>query len=156
MKHFYGLEKYQMTDKLFGVFDHALPLENSRLMQGFTDSFPMPVSRYTYNKEDEITAAGLSVLAQSDRAGVGMARCPSSGDLYVLNHLEYDADTLASEYFRDSDAGLDTALPMNYFPSDDPACAPINSWRPFAYLLMANWLNDLYRDTPFALESLRG
>ena len=56
MKHFYGLEKYQMADKLFGVYDHALPLENSRLMQGFTDSFPMPVSRYTYNKENEITS----------------------------------------------------------------------------------------------------
>ena len=63
MKHFHGLEKYQLADKLFGVYDHALPLENSRLMQGFTDSFPMPVSRYTYNNEDEIIAAGLSVLA---------------------------------------------------------------------------------------------
>ena len=98
MKHFHGLEKYQLADKLFGVYDHALPLENSRLMQGFTDSFPMPVSRFTYNKEDEIIAAGLSVLASSDKAGVGMVRCPSSGDLYVLNHLEYDADTLAAEY----------------------------------------------------------
>ncbi len=156
MKHFYGLEKYKMADKLFGVYDHALPLENSRLMQGFTDSFPMPISRYTFNKQDEITAAGLSVLARSDIAGVGMARCPSTGDLYVLNHLEYDADTLASEYFRDVDAGLDTALPVNYFPSDDPTCDPVNIWRPFAYLLMANWLNDLYRDTPYALESLQG
>ena len=156
MKHFHDLEKYQLADKLFGVYDHALPLENSRLMQGFTDSFPMPISRYTYNKEDEIIAAGLSVLAQSDKAGVGMVRCPSSGDLYVLNHLEYDADTLASEYFRDADSGLDTALPMNYFPGDNPACAPVNRWRPFAYLLMANWLNDLYRDTPYSLESLQG
>ena len=156
MKHFHGLEKYQLTDKLFGVYDHALPLENSRLMQGFTDSFPMPVSRYTYNKEDEIIAASLSVLARSDKAGVGMARCPSSGDLYVLNHLEYDADTLAAEYLRDANLGLDTALPVNYFPGDDVASVPVNSWRPFAYLLMANWLNDLYRDTPYALESLKG
>ena len=151
-----ALKNTRLADKLFGVYDHALPLENSRLMQGFTDSFPMPVSRYTFNKEDEITAAGLSVLARSDIAGVGMVRCPSSGDLYVLNHLEYDADTLAAEYFRDANAGLDTALPVNYFPGDDPACAPVNSWRPFAYLLMANWLNDLYRDTPYALESLQG
>jgi homoserine O-succinyltransferase len=156
MKHFHGLEKYQLADKLFGVYDHALPLENSRLMQGFTDSFPMPVSRYTYNKEDEIIAAGLSVLARSDKAGVGMVRCSSSGDLYVLNHLEYDADTLAAEYLRDANLGLDTALPVNYFPGDDVARVPVNSWRPFAYLLMANWLNDLYRDTPYALESLKG
>ena len=76
MKHFHGLEKYQLTDKLFGVYDHALPLENSRLMQGFTDSFPMPVSRYTYNKEDEIIAAGLSVMARSDKAGVGSSTLP--------------------------------------------------------------------------------
>ena len=156
MKHFHGLGKYQLADKLFGVYDHALPLENSRLMQGFTDSFPMPISRYTFNKEDEITAAGLSVLARSDTAGVGMARCSSSGDLYVLNHLEYDADTLAAEYFRDADAGLNTALPVNYFPGDNSACAPVNSWRPFAFLLMANWLNDLYRDTPYSLEGLLG
>jgi homoserine O-succinyltransferase len=155
MKHFHGLEKYQMANKLFGVYDHALPLENSRLMQGFTDRFPMPVSRYTYNKEDEITAAGLSVLARSDTAGVGMVRCPSSGDLYVLNHLEYDAGTLAAEFLRDSDAGLDTALPVNYFPGDDAACDPVNNWRPFAYLLMANWLNDLYRDTPYTLETMQ-
>ena len=156
MKHFHGLEKYQMADKVFGVYGHALPLENSRLMQGFTDNFPMPISRYTYNREDEITAAGLSVLARSESAGVGMVRCPSSGDLYVLNHLEYDADTLASEYFRDAAAGLDTVLPVNYFPSNDETCAPVNSWRPFAYLLMTNWLNELYRDTPYVLESLQG
>ena len=76
MQHFHSLEKYQLADKLFGVYDHALPMENSRLMQGFTDSFPMPISRYTFNKEDEIETAGLSVLARSDTAGVGMARCP--------------------------------------------------------------------------------
>ena len=76
--------------------------------------------------------------------------------LYVLNHLEYDADTLAEEYFRDADQGLETALPVNYFPGDDVSSAPVNSWRPFAYLLMANWLNDLYRDTPYALEILKG
>ena len=156
MKHFHGLEKYQLADKLFGVYDHALPLENSRLMQGFTDSFPMPVSRYTYNKEDEIIAAGLSVLARSDIAGVGMVRCPSSGDLCVLNHLEYDADTLGAEYLRDANLGLETALPANYFPGDDVARAPVNSWRPFAYLLMANWLNDLYRDSPYDLVRLKG
>ena len=73
-----------------------------------------------------------------------MVRCPTSGDLYVLNHLEYDADTLGAEYFRDADQGLETALPVNYFPDDNVSCAPVNSWRPFAYLLMANWLNDLY------------
>jgi len=154
MKHFHGLEKYQMSDKLFGVYDHQLEFASGRLMQGFTDSFPMPVSRYTYNDGDEMAKAGLEVLASSEEAGIGMARCPLTGDLYVLNHLEYDAHTLADEYYRDAAEGVETALPANYFPKDDPAKDPINRWRPFAYLLMTNWINDLYRDTPYELKTL--
>ena len=154
MKQFHALEKYQMSEKLFGVFDHQLSPSSGRLMQGFTDSFPMPISRYTYNKADEIRGAGLEILAQSEYAGVGMARCPETGDLYVLNHLEYDAETLGDEYHRDTGEGLETALPKHYFPEDDPQQAPINRWRPFAYLLMANWINDLYRDTPYDLRVL--
>jgi len=154
LKYFYNINKYEMPEKLFGVCDHSLPAANSRLMQGFTDSFPMPVSRYTYNREDDLVAAGLQILARSDMAGVGMVRCPERGDLFVLNHLEYDADTLANEYHRDAGEGKNTALPVHYFPDDDPSCTPINRWRPFAYLLMTNWLNDLYRDTPFELERL--
>jgi len=154
MKYFHNVEKHQMDKKLFGVYDHQLPPSPSRLMQGFTDSFPMPVSRYTYNDEAEIAAAGLGILARSDTAGVGMVRCQKTGDLYVLNHLEYDAGTLAAEYQRDVAEGMETAVPANYFPDDDPAHQPINRWRPFAYLLMTNWLNELYRDTPFDLESM--
>ena len=154
MKHFHGLEKHQMSDKLFGVFDHKLAPSSGRLMQGFTDTFPMPVSRYTYNDRQEMDKAGLDVLAKSEEAGIGMARCPQTGDLYVLNHLEYDADTLADEYHRDAAEGLETAVPVHYFPQDDPSKEPINRWRPFAYLLMANWINDLYRDTPYDLKTL--
>jgi len=124
-------------------------------MQGFTDSFPMPVSRYTYTRDTDVTDAGLDVLASSSEAGVGMVRCPRSGDLFVLNHLEYDADTLAHEYFRDRNEGIDTALPQHYFPNDDDSGTPINRWRPFAFLLMSNWLNDLYRDTPYDLSLLK-
>lgn len=149
MKQFHGLEKHQMQEKLFGVYDHTLPPQAGRLMQGFTDRFPMPVSRYTYNREEDIVGAGLSVLACSDEAGVGMVWNADSGDLYVLNHLEYDAETLAAEYFRDADTGLNTPLPVNYFPNDDASLAPVNSWRPFAYLLMGNWLNDLYRSVSY-------
>lgn len=152
MKHFHQLEKYQMKEKLFGVYNHQLPASPSRLMQGFTDVFPMPVSRYTYNPEDELKEAGLSILAQSKEAGVGMALCKESGDLYVLNHLEYDAGTLGNEYHRDKAEKKNTALPVNYFPDDHPDKEPVNSWRPFAYLLMSNWLNDLYRCTNFDLE----
>jgi homoserine O-succinyltransferase len=83
-----------------------------------------------------------------------MARHPHSGDLFVLNHLEYDADTLANEYWRDQKAGLATAMPQDYFPNNDPSATPVNFWRPYAFLLLSNWINDLYQATPFDLTSL--
>jgi homoserine O-succinyltransferase len=152
--HFHGLEKYQMEEKLFGIFDHQLTQQEGRLMHGFTDRFPMPVSRYTSTSEADVTQAGLSVMAKSPEVGVGMIRDPATDDLFVLNHLEYDAGTLKAEYLRDLDEGLGTALPANYFPQDDPAQEPVNFWRPFAYLLSGNWLNNLYQDTPYNLTSL--
>jgi len=154
MKHFFGLEKYLSQDKLFGIFDHKLFSGKSRLLQGFTDHFPMPVSRFTYTKANEVEEAGLEILAISEDAGVGMVRCPESGSLYVLNHLEYDADTIASEYLRDKEAGKKIQMPVNYFPNDLESETPVNHWRPFAFLLINNWLNELYRDTPFDLNDL--
>ena len=94
------------------------------------------------------------MLAESDNCGIGLARHPSSGDLFVLNHLEYDADTLGAEYERDRQQGMDTALPHGYFPGNDPSREPVNFWRPYAFLLMTNWINDLYQATPFDLTTL--
>ena len=96
----------------------------------------------------------MEVLGESDACGSGLARNPSNGDLFVLNHLEYDADTLGTEYWRDREQGLSTALPHGYFPGDDPEVAPVNFWRPYAFLLMNNWINDLYQATPYDLSSL--
>ena len=152
--HFYDLPKEALSDKLFGIYDHKLTSDEGRLMHGFTDRFPMPVSRYTATSTDEAKKAGLDILALSDEIGAGMLRDKNTGDLFVLNHLEYDAETLAAEYHRDQAAGLGTALPAHYFPEDDPSQKPVNYWRPFAYLLMANWLNDLYQETPFDLRAL--
>ena len=152
--HFYGLPKYQMKRKLFGIFEHSITSHSGRLMHGFTTTFPMPVSRYTMNKKQELLGLGLDILAESAEIGVGMARDKLTGDLFVLNHLEYDAQTLNAEYLRDKKDGLDTPMPMNYFPQDKPELAPQNYWRPFAYLLCANWLNDLYQDTLFDLTQL--
>ena len=155
--HHHGVDKFQLEEKLFGVFDHRLNDITSRLMRGFTDNFPMPVSRYTANSQAALAAAErLSILADSPEAGPGMVRDHHNGDLFVLNHLEYDADTLASEYLRDREKGLDTPLPRGYFPDDDPKQMPINTWRPFAFLLITNWLHDLYQATPYDLSSLRG
>ena len=152
--HFFKVPKYPLEAKLFGVYDHRLAPVSGRLMHGFTDRFPMPISRYMMNRTDDIKAAGLDVLADGVDCGAGMVRDPKSGDLYVFNHLEYDATTLADEYHRDVAAGLATVMPENYFPDDDPGQAPINNWRPFAFLLISNWINDLYQTTPFDLTKI--
>jgi homoserine O-succinyltransferase len=147
--HRYDVPKHLLKEKCFGVYDHAVGDNTSRLMLGFTDNFPMPVSRYTSNKSEDLEKAGLEMLARGDVAGPGMVRDRDNGDLFIFNHLEYDADTLAEEYFRDAGEGLNTTLPMHYFPEDDPQKKPVNFWRPFAFLLITNWLHDLYRATPF-------
>jgi homoserine O-succinyltransferase len=152
--HWHNVSKYLLEEKCFGVYDHAVKDNTSRLMRGFTDNFPMPVSRYTSNKTADLKKAGLEMLALGDIAGPGMVRDRDNGDLFILNHLEYDADTLAAEYFRDAGEGLDTALPENYFPDDNPESSPVNFWRPFAFLLMTNWLHDLYQAAPFDLADL--
>ena len=153
--HFHGIAKHRMNDKKFGIFNHRVEENTSRLMKGFTDNFPMPVSRYTENLRKEIEASGsIMVLADSAEAGPGMVRDSINGDLFILNHLEYDADTLAAEYNRDAEAGLATAIPANYYPDNDPGNTPVNYWRPFAFLLITNWIHDLYQDTPFDLTAL--
>ena len=155
LSHFFAVPKFEMAEKLFGVYQYRLRNVSGRLMHGFTDSFPMPISRYTETRAADVAAAGLDVLAEGDGCGVGMVRDPQSGDLFVLNHLEYDAETLANEYHRDQAEGLNTALPVNYFPDDDSARPPVNFWRPFAFLLISNWINDLYQSTPFDLTKLK-
>ena len=150
LKVLFNVEKYTMPDKLFGVFDHNLNQEKKyRLLQGFIDRFPMPVSRYTEVIEAEIKSAGLEILAFSRESGVGMVRCPKSKDLFILNHLEYDAVTLKEEFLRDKSQNIGIQIPQNYFPDDDIQKDPINRWRPYAFLLFSNFINEVYQDVPF-------
>ena len=150
LKVLFNVEKYTMADKLFGVFDHNLNQEKKyRLLQGFIDRFPMPVSRYTEVIESEIKSAGLEILAFSRDSGVGMVRCPKSKDLFILNHLEYDAITLKEEFLRDKSENISIQIPKNYFPDDDIQKDPINRWRPYAFLLFSNFINEVYQDVPF-------
>jgi homoserine O-succinyltransferase len=156
LHYFHDVPKYEMDKKLFGIFEHQLNDLSGRLMNGFTDRFPMPISRYTMNRPDDLKKAGLQVLAEGSKCGVGMVRDGETGDLFVLNHLEYDAATLADEFHRDATEGKKTALPEHYFPNDDVTQKPVNFWRPFAFLLISNWINDLYQATPFDLaEALK-
>ena len=151
----HNVEKQTMDKKLFGVYDHNLNQEKRcRLMQGFIDRFPMPVSRYTENDKDEIEKAGLEILALSPISGVGMVRCPETKDLFILNHLEYDAITLKDEFLRDKSQNTQIDIPVNYFPNDDINIKPINRWRPYAFLLFTNFINEVYQDVPFNFTKL--
>ncbi|MDC0456432.1 homoserine O-succinyltransferase [Alphaproteobacteria bacterium] len=150
LKEIYKIEKYSINNKLFGVYDHNLNQEKQyRLMNGFIDSFPMPVSRFTENKKSEILKAGLEIIAFSKGSGVGMVRCPKTKDLFILNHLEYDAITLRDEFVRDRSEKNEISIPVNYFPNDDINEEPINRWRPYAFLLFTNFINEVYQDVPF-------
>jgi homoserine O-succinyltransferase len=154
--HFYGVPKHAMDEKLSGVFEHRVMAPESALVRGFTDRFGVPVSRYTETRRGDIEEIpGLVVLAESEAAGLCLIEDRNLDNVYMFNHLEYDTDTLANEYHRDVKAGRgDVHVPDNYFPGDDPAAAPLNSWRGHGHLLYANWINALYQKTPASIAEI--
>ena len=152
----YGIPKYSLPEKLFGVFPHKTFRRRSPLFRGFDDVFYAPHSRYTENREEDILKVPqLKLLAVSDEAGVFAVKSEDNRQFFVSGHLEYDADTLSKEYFRDVDKGLDIAVPRHYFPNDDPTQKPIVNWRSSGQLMYSNWLNYyVYQTTPYDLRSL--
>ena len=149
----YGIQKHPLPEKCFGVFKHRLIKPTAPLFRGFDDRFLAPHSRHTEVRQEEILAVpGLELMSVSDEAGVFIVKTENSRQFFITGHPEYDADTLAREYFRDRDRGLDTALPEHYFPGDDHAKTPCVSWRAHAQLLYTNWLNYyVYQTTPYDL-----
>ncbi|MCF7914352.1 MAG: homoserine O-succinyltransferase [Spirochaetaceae bacterium] len=154
--HHYGIPKYPLGEKLFGVFQHQRYDNNMPLFRGFEDSFPVPHSRYTEVKaEDIIARPQLELLAASEEAGVCAVSAHQGRQIFITGHLEYDTDTLAAEYRRDVAKGLDIAVPRHYFPGDDPQAKPTATWRAHAHLLFTNWLNYyVYQATPYNLDEL--
>ena len=152
----YGIPKYALPQKLFGVFDHRVLKPSSPLFRGFDDRFYAPHSRHTEVLEEDIRKVpGLEVLAVSEEAGVFAVKTEDSRQFFLLGHLEYDRNTLAQEYWRDVDRGLDIQVPRHYFPNDNPTQEPIVTWRAHANLLYANWLNYyVYQETPFDLSKI--
>jgi len=152
----YSVGKVQYPKKLFGVYDQQVRASKSDLMRGFPDSFPCPVSRWTGLEPGTLAACGdLRVLAESPATGVGLIEHVPSGDVFSLNHLEYDTETLRNEFVRDRTADAGAPLPTNYFPGDNPVAEPGNAWRPYGYLLFWNWITALYRDAPYDLAQLQ-
>ncbi|GBQ89998.1 homoserine O-succinyltransferase [Acetobacter nitrogenifigens DSM 23921 = NBRC 105050] len=154
-RHFHGMPKHLLPEKAFGIFDHAILAPASPYLVGFSDEAAIPVSRWTeVRREDIPSACGLEVLAESAETGLCMLDNRPHRMLHMFNHLEYDARSLASEYFRDRELDPATALPCNYFPNNDPSRKPSNSWRSHAHLLAANWINHIYQTTPFDLSAV--
>ncbi len=153
----YGIPKYRMESKLFGVYPHTADHPRSMLLRGFDSEFYVPHSRYTYVKREDVEKIPeLKVLASSKEAGVHIVSRNGGRQFFIMGHAEYDALTLDAEYKRDASQGLGTALPEHYYKNDDPSCEPIVSWRAHGCLLFINWLNYfVYQSTPYDLKSLK-
>ena len=152
----YGIPKYDLPEKLFGVFPHKVERRSSMLMRGFDDIFMAPHSRHTGTRREDIEAcAALKILASSEKAGVYAMSTEGGRQVFITGHSEYDPDTLKREYLRDKNAGLPIHIPENYFPDDDDEKPPLVSWRSHANLIYQNWLNYyVYQTTPFNLSHM--
>lgn len=149
--HHYGIQKYPLPKKLFGVFEHQVADKRMPLFRGFDDLFLVPHSRYTETRlKDIIDHPDLLPAAVSDKAGLHVAVSSDKRQVFVTGHFEYNPETLKDEFLRDQARGLDTALPENYFPNDDLAAQPMQLWRANANLFYINWLNYyVYQETPY-------
>ena len=150
----YGIPKYPLKEKLFGVFAHNVIDEKAELTRGLDDVFYAPHSRHSeVRKEDILKVPELKILSESEEAGVFMVATKDNRKVFITGHLEYDRETLKSEYFRDKEKGLDIKIPKNYFPNDDVTKVPEMRWRGSAHIVFANWLNYcVYQNTPFNIN----
>ncbi|WP_340296742.1 MULTISPECIES: homoserine O-succinyltransferase [unclassified Roseobacter] len=158
INYFHGVKKHMLPAKQFGCYRHRNLQSDSPYLRGFSDDLVMPVSRWTEMRRPEIEAAGLPVLLDSPEVGPALVEDSAHRALYIFNHLEYDRTTLAEEYQRDLGNvqvdGASIALPVNYFPHDDPSQKPLNRWRSHAHLLFGNWISEIYLTTPFDMARI--
>ena len=152
----YGIQKYPLPEKKFGVFKHKADYKHAILLRGFDDEFWAPHSRHTTILREDIEATpGLKILASSEEAGVYIVMNKEGRQIFVTGHSEYDPDTLEREYLRDKYAGLPIQVPKNYYPNDDDSQAPIVRWRGHGNLLYSNWLNYfVYQTTPYDIMTV--
>ena len=153
----FGVPKFPLEKKMFGIFPHKVVRKSSILFRGFDDVFMVPHSRRTtVYAEDVEKCGGLKILASSDEAGLYAVMTENGKQIFIMGHSEYDALTLKREYIRDKTAGIPIDIPKNYFPNDDDTLDPVVSWRSCANLLLSNWLNYfVYQTTPFNLDEIQ-
>lgn len=152
----YGIKKYPTKKKIFGIFPHKSLDETHPLMRGLDDIYYVPHSRHTEIKTQDIAQVkDLQILSYSEMAGIHIVADMECRKFFVTGHSEYDRDTLAREYFRDKEKGLDIDIPYNYFPNDDVNTTPQMEWKSTANILFNNWLNYfVYQKTPYDLNTL--
>jgi homoserine O-succinyltransferase len=152
----FGIQKRLLPKKLFGVFEHKIEYNNSQLLKGFDDIFMVPHSRHTTIERSDIESdENLQILASSHDAGVYIAANKNGRQYFITGHSEYDRNTLAEEYLRDIEKGLEIDVPCNYFPENNPEKEPHFSWGCHANLMFSNWLNYcIYQSTPYDLSEL--
>lgn len=156
LNYHYGIPKYQLEKKMFGVFKHYINNKNADLTRGLDDMFYAPHSRHTEVKREDIEKISeLEILSESEEAGIFIVANKSRRQVFITGHLEYERNTLSDEYFRDFNKGLDIEIPRNYFPNDDTSLTPMVTWRGSANIVFSNWLNYcVYQNTPYDLEKL--
>jgi len=147
----YGVPKYSLEEKCFGVFSHTINEPCIKLLRGFDEMFFVPHSRHTEVRREDITGIDdLVILSESEEAGIYLVASRDGKQIFATGHSEYDADSLKWEYDRDVAKGMDITLPRNYYPNDDPTRTPPSIWRAHANLLFTNWLNYyVYQETPY-------
>ena len=152
----FGIQKIALDEKLFGIYHHRVAHRRTPLVRGFDDIFCAPHSRHTTGSPADIHANDkLTVLAESDDAGILLCMTLDGRQIFLMGHPEYDRYTLDAEYKRDLSKGLPIHIPVNYYPGDDPANKPVLSWRSHCNILYSNWLNYyVYQVTPYDLEEL--
>ena len=154
--HYYGIPKYPLPRKMFGVFKHTHSNSKLPILRGFDDVFFMPHSRHTeIRKEDIEKVKALQVISSSKEAGVAIVKAKNGRQLFITGHAEYSRHTLDNEYQRDLAKNLPISVPVNYYPDDDPLEKPLMRWGSTANLLFSNWLNYyVYQETPYDLEEI--
>lgn len=154
--HHYGVPKYALPEKMFGIFPQTPLCPSLPIFRGFDDVFYMPHSRHAeLRREDILAVPELSLIAESPQSGVGMVMARGGREIFITGHSEYSPYTLDTEYKRDLGKGLPIKMPLNYYRNDDPSQPPLVTWRAHGNLLFQNWLNYyVYQETPYDINDI--
>lgn len=155
--HFYGIPKYPLPKKMFGIFQQQTLNPALPIFRGFDDTFFMPQSRHTEVRTEDILAhKELEIIAESPESGVSIVMARGGREFFITGHLEYAPDTLDREYKRDKGKRDDVDVPVNYYMNNNPAKPPIVTWRAHANLFYSNWINYyVYQETPYNIDEIK-